>query len=78
MAGGAAAILVGLMTFTIQYGMAATHTWGGVNYATAFNLTMTLTGTGCIILGSVLLFPAVRMNPAENVTVPRLPALPAK
>lgn len=78
MAGGAAAILVGLMTFTIQYAMAATHTWSGVNYASAFNLSMTLIGTGCLILGSILLFLAARMSDAKTVTVPELPALLTK
>jgi hypothetical protein len=78
MAGGTAAILVGLMTFTIQSTMAATHTWGSVNYADAFNFSMTLIGTGCLILGSILLFLAARMNYAETVTVPELPALSAK
>lgn len=68
MAGGAAAILVGLMTFTIQYTMAATHTWSGVNFANAFNLSMTLIGTGCLILGGILLFLAARMNYAKPVS----------
>src|SRR5512147_2126984 len=37
MAGGAAAILLGIFTLTIQYMMASTHTWYGINYADAFN-----------------------------------------
>ncbi|MBK6647984.1 MAG: hypothetical protein IPG44_19950 [Anaerolineales bacterium] len=51
-AGGTAAILLGIMTLTIQYTMGATHTWGGVNYAGAFNTGMTLTGFGLLLLGT--------------------------
>ncbi len=50
-AGGAAAILLGLATLTIQHLAGATHTWGGVNYADAFNTTMTWTGIGCLLSG---------------------------
>lgn len=50
-AGGAAAIILGFMTLTIQYTMGSTHTWGGVNYADAFNTVMTITGIGLLILG---------------------------
>lgn len=54
-AGGAAAILLGVMTMSIQYTMAGTHTWDGVNYAGAFNITMTGLGVACILLGSLFL-----------------------
>jgi hypothetical protein len=50
-AGGAAAILLGILTLTIQYTMASTHTWGGVNYAGAFNTSMTIVGVGLLLLG---------------------------
>jgi hypothetical protein len=50
-AGGAAAIIVGLFTLTVQYTMGSTHTWGGVNSADAFNTSMTLIGVGLILLG---------------------------
>jgi len=53
-AGGAAAILLGVMTLTIQYMMAPTHTWDGVNYADAFNTSMTLTGTALMLFGAAL------------------------
>ena len=52
MAGGAAAILLGLMTLTIQYTLGSTHTWNGVNYADAFNLVMTITGVGLLLFGA--------------------------
>jgi hypothetical protein len=51
-AGGAAAIVVGLFTLTVQYTMGATHTWGGVNYADAFNTSMTVIGIGLLLLGA--------------------------
>ena len=54
-AGGAAAIILGIMTLTIQYTMGSTHTWGGVNYADAFNLGMTFTGIGLLLLGAGIL-----------------------
>ncbi len=50
-AGGAASILVGLFTLTVQYTMGATHTWGGVNYADAFNTSMTMIGIALLLLG---------------------------
>lgn len=53
-AGGAAAILLGIMTLTIQFTMGSTHTWGGVNYADAFNTSMTLIGLGLLLLGAGL------------------------
>jgi hypothetical protein len=53
-AGGASAIMLGLMTLTIQYTMSSTHTWGGVNYADAFNTSMTVIGVGLLLLGAGL------------------------
>lgn len=50
-AGSAAAILLGLMTLTIQYMMASTHTWDGVNFANVFNTSLTLIGGGLILAG---------------------------
>jgi hypothetical protein len=35
--------------------MASTHTWGGVNYADAFNTGMTITGIGLLLLGAGIL-----------------------
>ena len=56
-AGGVAAIILGLMTLTIQYTMGATHTWGGVNYADPFNTSMTAAGIGLLLLGAALFVP---------------------
>ena len=50
-AGGAAAIISGLLAFNIQYLMASTHTLGGVNYGDAFHVSMTLTAFALVLLG---------------------------
>ncbi len=50
-AGGAAAIVMGLFTLTVQYTMGSTHTWGGVNYADTFDTSMTVIGIGLLLLG---------------------------
>ena len=52
--GGAAAIVVGIFTFFIQYFMAPTHTWNGVNYADAFHVSMNITGAVLMLGGLVL------------------------
>ena len=51
MAGGAAAILLGIFTLTIQFMMASTHTWDGINYADAYNASMTLVGSALMVSG---------------------------
>jgi hypothetical protein len=51
-AGGAAAIAMGLFTLTVQYTMGSTHTWGGVNYADAFNTSMMVIGIGLLLWGA--------------------------
>ncbi len=61
-AGGAASIALGLLTLTIQYTMAATHTWNGVNYANAFQISLTALGTLFLLLGTVLLVLARRAS----------------
>jgi len=53
--GGAAAIVTGALCLTIQYFMAPTHTWGGVNYADAFNTTMTIIGATLLLFGAGLI-----------------------
>ena len=61
-AGGAAAIILGTLTMTIQYTMGATHTWGGVNYADAFNFGMTLSGIGLLLLGAGIFVSADKVK----------------
>lgn len=51
-AGGTAAILLGALTLSIQYLMASTHTWDGINYADAFNISLTSLGLGLLLLGA--------------------------
>jgi hypothetical protein len=51
MAGGAAAIVLGLLCLTIQYIAGPTHTWNGVNYADAFNTAMTIIGIAYLLIG---------------------------
>lgn len=65
-AGGATAISLGIMTLTIQYTMASTHTWGGVNYADVFNTSMTIIGVGLLLLGVGLFAGAVKVWETGN------------
>lgn len=51
MAGGTASILLGVLTLTIHFLMASTHTWAGVNYADAFKTAMILIGTALMAGG---------------------------
>lgn len=52
--GGAAAIVTGAACLSIQFLMASTHTWNGVNYADAFHATMTISGIALLVLGAWL------------------------
>ncbi|RJP52299.1 MAG: hypothetical protein C4557_06430 [Anaerolineaceae bacterium] len=65
-AGGATAISLGIMTLTIQYTMASTHTWGGVNYADVFNTSMTIIGVGLLLLGVGLFVGAAKVWETGN------------
>lgn len=53
-AGGAAAILLGLLVLGIHRLMAPTHTWGGVNYAAEFNVSLMVFGLASVIFGLAL------------------------
>ena len=67
-AGGAAAILLGLLMLTIQYTMASTHTWDGVNYAGAFNTSMTVIGVGLFLLGAGIFISAAKIMRRTSAT----------
>lgn len=69
MAGGTAAIVLGLLTLTIQHTMGTTHTWGGVNYANAFNLTMTIVGVACLLLGAMIVTTAQRLKKIDHLLI---------
>ncbi len=61
-AGGAAAIVSGVLAFTIQYLMASTHTMnGGINYGDAFHTSMTIVGWG-LVLGGISLMVAIQFR----------------
>lgn len=66
MASGVAAILLGLITLTIQYTMGSTHTWSGVNYADAFNLLMTTAGVSLLFIGTWIIVRVRNVKIAAN------------
>ncbi|MBI5932104.1 MAG: hypothetical protein HY867_00235 [Chloroflexi bacterium] len=70
-AAGASAILLGIMTLTIQYAMASTHTWDGVNYADVFNASMTGIGLALMALGVMvfILWKAIRQSRRDGMIV---------
>lgn len=70
MAGGAAAILLGILTLTIQFTMGSTHTWGGVNYADAFNTGMTVVGAVLVLGGTGFLLGVEKLK--TTATSPRI------
>ncbi len=62
-AGGAAAIVCGALSLTIQYLMAPTHTIGGINYGNAFHFTTTGIGWLLILMGiSVIVVRSLRLS----------------
>ncbi len=67
-AAGMASIVLGLLTLTIQYTMGPTHTWGGVNYADAFNLWMTAAGAACLIFGAGVWLKSMRLPRQVNAS----------
>ncbi|MDD2923264.1 MAG: hypothetical protein PHQ36_13340, partial [Anaerolineales bacterium] len=48
---------------TIQYTMASTHTWGGVNYANAFNASMTAVGVALLLFGAGIFASMIKSAP---------------
>lgn len=67
MAGGAAAIILGVFTLTIHTTMASTHTWGGINYANAFNAAITLIGLTLVLSGVGYLFRLIYIPPMRHI-----------
>lgn len=71
-AAGASAILVGLMTLTIQYTMASTHTWDGINYADVFNTSMTAAGLALMLVGAMAFVPwkTLKLSQRQTLSAP--------
>lgn len=67
MAGGAAAIILGVFTLTIHTTMASTHTWDGINYANAFNAAITLIGLTLVLSGAGYLFRLAYIPPMRRI-----------
>jgi hypothetical protein len=70
---GIASISMGILCLTIQFFMAPTHTWGGINYADAFHFTMTLVGSALLVSGFGMLIlkkliPAVIKQRIKSVS----------
>ncbi len=67
-AGGAAAIVSGILAFTIQYMMAGTHTMnGGINYGDAFHTSMTIIGWG-FVLGGISLIIIAQLKSKQSTS----------
>lgn len=60
----------GLLTLTIQYWMAPTHTIGGVNYADVWHLPLTFIGFG-LIASSVVVLVVINLTPTRRQTLAR-------
>ena len=54
LAGGTAAMVVGIFTLVIQFMMAPTHTWNGINYGDAFHLSLSVVGSVLVVGGLFL------------------------
>ncbi|MCZ7549594.1 MAG: hypothetical protein M5U11_10680 [Anaerolineales bacterium] len=67
---GASAILLGIVTLTIQYTMEATHLIDGVNYADAFHTSMLTIGLGLMLLGAALFVNWGKLTAAFRKPVP--------
>ena len=48
-------LVTGALTLTVQYWAGPTHTWGGTNWAAAFDITRTLLGSGQLLGGAALI-----------------------
>ena len=75
-AGGAAAIMMGLLTLTIHIWIGSSHTWGGVNYADAFSNFMIIAGAAQIVFGAGIMMRYIIKVPKLRLLRP--PAAPAR
>ncbi len=58
----------GLLTLTIQFLMAPTHTIGGINYADVWHVTLSLIGSGLILAGILTAFYNKSVIPSRLAT----------
>lgn len=70
--GGAASIVTGAICLSIQFMMASTHTWNGVNYADAFHATLTVIGIALLVLGAWLVSGLWLSAKKETESLPEL------
>jgi hypothetical protein len=56
MAAAITLLVTGILTLTVQYWAGPTHTWGGANWAAAFEITRILLGLSQMLGGTALLF----------------------
>ena len=68
-AAGASAILLGILTLTSHFTRGATHTWDGVNYADAFNASLTAIGAILLLLGSAFLIPTQTLKRTQRKVI---------
>jgi len=61
----------GLLTLTIQFLMASTHTIGGVNYADAWQVSMTIIGGG-LLLGGISTSLLTRLTARRRQALPEV------
>jgi hypothetical protein len=71
MAGGMAAIVFGALALTVHLWAGPTHTWGGVNYADVWRISMTVIGWG-LALGGAGLMAADMMPKGRQLPTPRV------
>ena len=62
--------MLGIFTQTIQFLVASTDTWDGINYADAFNASMTLVGSALMVSGVSYLLRLEKVDMA--VTSPQV------
>ena len=60
MAAAITLLVSGLLTLTVQYWAGPTHTWDGINWASAFLVTSTMLGLGQVLGGAVILIARER------------------
>lgn len=55
LAGGVTALVMGVLTLTVQYWVGATHLFGGVNYADVWHIQLGVVGWAAVVAGAILI-----------------------